>query len=268
MEKAAKMKIETFDVKWHSFTDHLKIMLHKIRSSGLYTDVTFICDDQKELKAHMNVVGACSPVLRNIFTVLKGDNPTIYLRGIKHAEMESLLEFMYLGEAKILSDRVNDFLTVAKDLEIEELCQRIKGQDLKDVKKESTDEDEEHFEEEYEIEDMDEMDSDQDQTNKPRNERRKPKERKLRKKVVEKNDSSADNLTHKCSDCDKEYSSPSGLYYHRNSAHKNINFNCKLCDFKATRKEYLNSHMSRLHRDFTEDSERMKQARMLLNKLE
>ena len=173
------MKIETFDVKWHSFTDHLKMMLHKIRSSGLYTDVTFICDDQKVLKAHMNVVGACSPVLRNIFSVLKGDNPTIYLRGIKHAEMESLLEFMYLGEAKILSDRVNDFLTVAKDLEIEELCQRIKGQDLTDVKKESTDDpaDEEHCEEEYEIEDMDEMDSDQDQNNKPRNEGIKPKEK-------------------------------------------------------------------------------------------
>ena len=130
------MKIETFDVKWHSFTDHLKTMLHKIRSSGLYTDVTFICDDQKELRAHMNVVGACSPVLRNIFNMLRGDSPTIYMRGIKHVEMESLLEFMYLGEARILSDRVNDFLTVAKDLEIEELCQRIKGQDLTDVKKE------------------------------------------------------------------------------------------------------------------------------------
>ena len=259
------MKIETFDVKWHSFTDHLKIMLHKIRSSGLYTDVTFICDDQKELKAHMNVVGACSPVLRNIFSLLKGDNHTIYLRGIKHAEMESLLEFMYLGEARILSDRVNDFLTVAKDLEIEELCQRIqgqdlrdvkkekkiKGQDLADVKKESTESDpseEEFLEEEYEIEDIDEMDS--DQTNKPRNERIKPKERTHRKKDVVKNDL-IDNSTHKCSECDKEYSSPSGLYYHRNSAHKNINFNCNLCDFTATRKEYLNSHIAKLHRDFT-----------------
>ena len=239
------MKIETFDVKWHSFTDHLKNMLHKIRSTGHFTDVTFICDDQKELKAHMNVVGACSPVLRKIFSVLKGDNRTIYMRGIKHAEMESLLEFMYLGEAKILSDRVNDFLTVAKDLEVEELCQRIKGQDLTEVKKESK---EDNIEEEYEIEDMDEMDS--DQPNKRKDEIRKPKERTHQRKDVEKNNS-PDNSTHKCSDCSKEYSSPSGLYYHRNSAHKNINFNCNLCDFKATRKEYLNSHIAKLHQDFT-----------------
>ena len=110
------MKVETFDVKWHTFTDHVKNMLHKIRSTGLFTDVTFICDDQKELRAHMNIVGACSPVLKNIFNLLKGNNPTIYLKGIKHAEMESILEFMYLGEAKILSERVNDFLTVAKEL--------------------------------------------------------------------------------------------------------------------------------------------------------
>ena len=236
------MKIETFDVKWHSFTDHLKNMLHKIRSTGMFTDVTFICDDQKELKAHMNVVGACSPVLRNIFSMMKGDNRTIYMRGIKHSEMESLLEFMYLGEAKILSDRVNDFLTVAKDLEIEELCQRIKGQNLRDIKNEKK---EESLEEEYEIEDMDEMDS--NQTAIAKNETAKPKERTHQRRDVE----LPDNSTHKCSDCSKEYSSPSGLYYHRNAAHKNINFYCNLCDFKATRKEYLNSHIAKSHREFT-----------------
>ena len=235
------MKVETFDVKWHTFTDHVKNMLHKIRSTGLFTDVTFICDDQKELRAHMNIVGACSPVLKNIFNLLKGNNPTIYLKGIKHAEMESILEFMYLGESKILSERVNDFLTVAKELEIEELCQRIKGQDLTDVKKEGKDE---YLEEEYEIEDMDEMDSD-DQSDKNMSSVTKTKERTYQRKDVERN------FENKCTDCGKQYSSPSGLYYHRNAAHKNIYFECNLCDFKASRKEYLNSHIAKLHRDFT-----------------
>ena len=46
---------------------------------------------------------------------------TIYLRGIQHQEMESILQFMYLGEATFYQDRMNEFLCVAKNLEIKEL---------------------------------------------------------------------------------------------------------------------------------------------------
>ena len=45
-------------------------------------------------------------------------HPVIYLRGIQYSEIESLLQFIYLGEAKFYEERMNEFLSVSKSLEI------------------------------------------------------------------------------------------------------------------------------------------------------
>ena len=37
------------------------------------------------------------------------------------SEIESILQFMYLGEAKFSKERMNEFLWAVKDLEIKEL---------------------------------------------------------------------------------------------------------------------------------------------------
>ena len=45
----------------------------------------------------------------------------IYLRGVNHSEINSILQFVYLGEASFHETRVNEFLSLAKSLEIKEL---------------------------------------------------------------------------------------------------------------------------------------------------
>ena len=47
----------------------------------------------------------------------------IYLRGIQHEEIESILEFMYLGEATVQQERMEEFLKVGQSLEIKELTE-------------------------------------------------------------------------------------------------------------------------------------------------
>ena len=51
------------------------------------------------------------------------NSSVIYLRGIQHEEMESILEFMYLGEATFQQERMEEFLKVAQNLEIKELTE-------------------------------------------------------------------------------------------------------------------------------------------------
>ena len=46
----------------------------------------------------------------------------MYLRGIQFSEIESILQFIYLGEATFYEERMDEFLAVAKSLEIKELC--------------------------------------------------------------------------------------------------------------------------------------------------
>ena len=42
----------------------------------------------------------------------------IYLRGIQSYEMESILQFMYLGEGRLFYERMGEFIKVAKELEV------------------------------------------------------------------------------------------------------------------------------------------------------
>ena len=68
---------------------------------------------------------ACSTVFKNIIDSLPLNCSVIYLRGIQHQEMESILEFMYLGVATFYQERMNEFLNVAKNLEIKEISKDV-----------------------------------------------------------------------------------------------------------------------------------------------
>ena len=85
---------------WTTYSDHLREMLHEMMKSNQLTDVTLVCDDKKQFKAHKIVLSACSSVFKSIINDLPQNSSVIYLRGIQHQEMESILEFMYLGVAK------------------------------------------------------------------------------------------------------------------------------------------------------------------------
>ena len=53
-----------FSLTWHSYSDQLKGMMKEIMASGDFADVTLICDGREQIKAHKNILAACSPVLK------------------------------------------------------------------------------------------------------------------------------------------------------------------------------------------------------------
>merc|ERR1712243_316969 len=94
-------------------------------SSNELTDVTLVSEDKKLFKAHKIVLSASSPVFKTIISDNTSSSPTIYLRGIQSYEIESILEFIYLGEATFYQERMNEFISVAKSLEIKEISKDI-----------------------------------------------------------------------------------------------------------------------------------------------
>ena len=107
-----------YNLHWHTFSDHLREMLHQMKKSNEFTDVTLVCDDMRQLQAHKVVLSACSSVFKSIINDLPQISSVIYLRGIKHQEMASILDFMYLGVATFHQERMNELLNVAKNLKI------------------------------------------------------------------------------------------------------------------------------------------------------
>ena len=114
---------EKFNISWHTFEVHLKEMLQEMFMSPNFSDVTIVCDDQKKIKAHRNVLSASSPIFKNILQQHgeESKHPIIYLRGIQHSEMESIMQFVYYGQATFYQERINELLAVAKNLEIKGL---------------------------------------------------------------------------------------------------------------------------------------------------
>ena len=118
------MAHEKYNLTWHTYTDHLKLMLQNLMKDEDSHDVTLVCDDKVKIKAHKFVLRSCSPVFENILENTNNE-PIIYLKDIKHQEMESILQFMYLGEASFYQERMKEFLNVAKNLEVKKLCKDV-----------------------------------------------------------------------------------------------------------------------------------------------
>merc|ERR1712002_842739 len=93
-------------------------------------DVTLVCNDKTKFKAHKFVLSACSPVFQSIIDDLpQREHTFIYLRGVEPQEMKSILQFMYLGQATFYQERMNEFLDVAKSLEVKEISKDVECDD-------------------------------------------------------------------------------------------------------------------------------------------
>merc|ERR1712126_387664 len=109
----------------NTHSDQLRGMLHKMMKSNELTDITLISDDKKKYKAHKIVLSACSTVFKSIINDLPQNRSVIYLRGIQHQEIESVLEFVYLGVVTFYQERIREFLNVAKNLEIKDISESV-----------------------------------------------------------------------------------------------------------------------------------------------
>merc|ERR1719186_636685 len=112
---------ESIRFSWKSFQSHLTSAFRNLQSEESFADVTLVSDDQVQMPAHKIVLSACSPVLKNLLLMNPHPHPLLYLRGIKQQELQSVLQFMYIGETTIDKDLVDGFINIAKDLQLKEL---------------------------------------------------------------------------------------------------------------------------------------------------
>ena len=132
---------EMFNLSWHTYSDHLRDSLKELKATEKFSDVTLVCDDRRYIKAHRYILSACSPVFKDMLEIDTSNvHPLIYLRGIKYSEMESIMQFIYLGEATINQERTNDFIFLANSLKITELSKSLDSATTKGHQKSQTQE--------------------------------------------------------------------------------------------------------------------------------
>ena len=104
---------------WNGYNDHLNNLMIKMLTTSEYSDVTLVCDDSDyQFKTHKSILSACSPELEKMIRETTEKNPVIYLKGIHAKEMESLLDFMYLGKVTVNQEDFQEWISAAANLKI------------------------------------------------------------------------------------------------------------------------------------------------------
>jgi len=127
---------ENFCLRWNDFESNLSSAFLELRNDADLCDVT-LATDEDSVGAHKLVLSACSPQLKEMIRKhirLSGGNTSqnmmIYLRGVRHADLVSVLEFMYCGSVNVAQEDLNSFLAVAEDLKVKGLTQNSNNKEM------------------------------------------------------------------------------------------------------------------------------------------
>ena len=113
-----------YNFTWEKHVDHFRDVLYNMMNTKILTDVTLVCDDQQEFRAHKVILSACSPVFARIIEKVSNKDSVIYLRGIYSQEMKAIMDFVYLGQTLTDKAFVEQILHTARNLEIKDLCEK------------------------------------------------------------------------------------------------------------------------------------------------
>ena len=121
-----------------SLEDHSTDLLQKIKdllAQNALTDVSLVTEDHTRVEAHKLILSAVSPTFREMFTNSQHSHPMIFLKGVSRSELQSLIDFIYNGEASLLHDSLEQFMSLGKTFQVSGL-----GNSHENVKTEKEDE--------------------------------------------------------------------------------------------------------------------------------
>ncbi|XP_017473001.1 PREDICTED: sex determination protein fruitless [Rhagoletis zephyria] len=108
---------QQFCLRWNNHPTNLTGVLTSLLQREALCDVTLACDGET-VKAHQNILSACSPYFETIFLQNRHPHPIIYLKDVRYSEMRSLLDFMYKGEVNVGQSSLPMFLKTAESLQV------------------------------------------------------------------------------------------------------------------------------------------------------
>ena len=230
----------------YTYSGHLREMLHRMMKENYQTDVTLVSDDNKQVKAHKIVLSACSTVFKDIVDSISHYDPVIHLKDIQYLEVESLLDFMYLGETTIYGSRRTEFLNAAKSLDLKHISKNIeiKKMDTEVLKENITNSNNSSVEEKA--------------TNTQNIQETKLKKHKCYQckyqtshsfRFKQHVQSVHDGVKIDCSFCLKKFADKSNLKKHIQSKHEGMKFPCSKCQLQYTTYSSLKLHIDAEHKE-------------------
>ncbi|XP_018020859.1 sex determination protein fruitless isoform X1 [Hyalella azteca] len=114
------MGADQFLLTWNNHRANFASVFSDFRLQGQLVDVTLLCDGGS-YPAHRLVLAACSPYFASLFCTLDSSHPVIFLRDVRQAELEALLEFIYRGQVSVANSELGGLIKIAESLRIKGL---------------------------------------------------------------------------------------------------------------------------------------------------
>ena len=112
---------------FEQFPEHLADILLNIFSSKSFCDVHLIGEDGIPVMAHRVILAAFSSVFNDLIQKNIAQTLNITIRGMDYHDIQTIVQFMYLGKASVAHAGVDKFLRAAKFLGVSQLSDRCKA---------------------------------------------------------------------------------------------------------------------------------------------
>merc|ERR1712179_416945 len=224
-----------YTLKWKNFSPNVKSRVSDVIKEQSFCDVTLVSDDHKPFLAHRYVLSAFSPVLKDILLHNPHSHPLIYLRGVNHQELDSILQFIYFGKASVDHSNMKKFAQAAKDLKIKKLAENITMGNPP-----------ESFDDLDKNDDIQNEDISKDNEDQIENEYAD-----IADKIIDyipgSDEQGSGKQSYKCEECEVTFKHKKSLIRHMRAFHEGVKYYCDQCDYQATRQEKLVTHKKSVH---------------------
>ena len=112
---------EKLCLQWNDFKENITSSFKELREDRDFTDVTLACEDGQQIEAHKVVLVSSSPFFMELLKKNKHPHPLVYMRGLRSVDLLAIMDFLYHGEANVLQDDLDAFLSLAEELKLKGL---------------------------------------------------------------------------------------------------------------------------------------------------
>ena len=117
---------EKFCLQWNEFQNNVKTSYRGARKTEDYADVTLVCENGQQIKAHRIILSSSSLFFRDLLASLPHAHPLVYMRGLNHQDLSNIIDFIYHGEAEVPKEDLETFLSIAGELRVKGMTKQIK----------------------------------------------------------------------------------------------------------------------------------------------
>ena len=108
-------------LNWDRFEADSHLTIQSLLSDTEFADVTLASHDEEQIQAHKVILCAASPFFRRIISKNPHQNPLLFIRNVGIGMLKSIIRFIYTGKTEVEKEDLEEFLSIANDLEVKGL---------------------------------------------------------------------------------------------------------------------------------------------------